>query len=179
MNPKKPNTPPRPDFTLMLESRQIRPILDERIVRHALAGPVTILDTGNCFNPLRLSRRIRWQTVQVPAVLGRIQVARAFTCFQVISLLEKIRQPVEPVYILRLLATFMDEIIPTHERTRLLAQVSTHIQRLNRTAALTVTIRSPLPQEEQLLRWIGNLQARADHIIVPQEPTPPSPIRLF
>jgi hypothetical protein len=179
MNTKKSTAPTRHAFALVLETPALRPVLDECIVEDALAGPVIILDAGNCFNPLRLSRCIRRQTVQVPAVLGRIQVARAFTCFQVISLLEKTYQPVEPVYILRLLATFTDEIIPIHERNRLLSQVSVHLRRLGRSAPLTISLRMPLPQEDALLRWTAGLQARADHVIALHKSTDPPTARLF
>lgn len=164
----------------MLGSRVLYPLLDERIVRHALSGPVTVLDAGNCFNPLRLARSIRRQTVEVTRILDRIQVARAFTCYQIIPLLEQAHQPRRPVYMLQLLDTFSDEIVPAQERLRLLLQVSTHIQRLRRATALTVTLRTPLPQEDQILiEWITRLKTSADHIIAPLLSTPTPPPQLF
>ncbi len=164
----------------MLGARALNPLLDDRIVQHALNGPLFVLDAGNCFNPLRLVRQIRRQTVGVPTVLGRIQVARAFTCFQIIPLLKQVHQPPGPVYILRLLTTFTDEVVPTFERTRLLSIIGTHIQHLRRTTTLTVTLRTPLPQEDlPLIDWILHLQGLADYIIAPSLSTPPPPAKLF
>jgi hypothetical protein len=180
MKPEKPTEPSQNSFTLMLETRVLYPLLDERIVRHALSGPVIVLDAGNCFNPLRLARSIRRQTVDVTRILDRIQVARAFTCFQVIPLLEQTCRPAGPVYVLRLLDTFTDEVVPAQERLRLLLQVSDHVQRLRRATALTVTLRTPLPQEDPILiEWITRLKTSADHIIAPLLSTPTPPAQLF
>jgi len=163
----------------MLGTRVLYPLLDERIVRHALSGPLVVLDAGNCFNPLRLARSIRRQTVEVTNILDRIQVARAFTCFQVLPLLEQISRPPGPVYILRLLDTFTDEVVPVQERLRTLSQVEAHIQRLCHATELTITLRTPLPQEELLLDWITRLRSRAGHIIAPLLSTPTPPAQLF
>lgn len=163
----------------MLGTRVLYSLLDDRIVRHALSGPVVVLDAGNCFNPLRLARSIRRQTVEVTRILDRIQVARAFTCFQVIPLLEQVHQPPGPVYILRLLDTFTDEVVSAQERLRTLSQVEAHIKRLCRLTDLTITLRTPLPQEDLLLNWITHLRSSAGHIIAPLLSTPIPPAQLF
>jgi hypothetical protein len=166
-------------LTLMLETRERREYFDECIIQQAMAGSVFILDAGNCFNPLRLTRRIRRQTTQIQTVLDHIQVARAFTCFQVISLLEATTDPDGPVFILRLLATYTDEMVPVYERLRLLKQVDGHIQRLRRTAPVVVTIRNALFQEDGLLEWVSQLQANADEVILPTLGIQPEPATLF
>ena len=177
----KTNTTPTAHcpLTLILETRERRESLDDRVIQQALAGPVFILDAGNCFNPLRLTRRIRRQTIQIQTVLDRIRVARAFTCFQVISLLEATTNPDGPVFILRLLATYTDEMAPVYERLRLLKQVDGHIQRLRRTAPVVVTIRSAQFQEDGLLEWVSQLQARADEVLLPTLEILPEPATLF
>lgn len=166
-------------LTLMLETRDRRESLDDRVIQQALAGAVFILDAGNCFNPLRLTRQIRRQTLQIQTVLDRIQVARAFTCFQVVSLLEATSNPAGPVFILRLLATYADEMVPVYERLRLLKQVDGHIQRLRRTAPVVVTIRNTHFQEDGLLEWVSQLQARASEVILPTLVIHPEPATLF
>lgn len=55
----------------------------------ALRGPVRVLDNGNSYNALYVARFIRQQTVRLDDALSRIAVARAFTCYQVITLLEE------------------------------------------------------------------------------------------
>jgi hypothetical protein len=166
-------------LTLILETREQRESLDEYMIEQALTGPIFVLDNGNCFNPLRLTRPIRRRTLQIQAVLDRIQVARAFTCFQVVSLLEATTNPIGPVFVLRLLATFTDEMVSAYERLRLLKQVAGHIERLRRTAPVVVTIRNVHFQSDILLEWVSRFQASADEIRFPQPEIPPEPARLF
>jgi hypothetical protein len=144
-----------------------------------MCNPVLILDAGNCFNPLRLTHNIRKQTLEVEETLARIQVARAFTCFQVVTLLEETRDPKGPVFILRLLTTFVDEMIPVYERLRLLKQVDRHIERLRGNAAVRVMIRNVHFQDEPLMVWFSDLQAQADEIIYPEARLQPEPPTLF
>ena len=53
----------------------------------ALHGAVRILDAGNQSNVYPIAQRLRRSTVDVNAALRRIQVQRAFTCYQVAALL--------------------------------------------------------------------------------------------
>ena len=166
-------------LTLIFESRPQRAALDEIIIREALCNPILVLDAGNCFNPLQLTQKIRKQTQEVIETLERIQVARAFTCFQVVTLLEETRDPKGPVFILRLLTTFVDEMIPVYERLRLLKQVDGHIERLRTSAAVRVMIRNSHFQDEPLTAWFSNLHARADAILYPEIDLQPEPATLF
>jgi hypothetical protein len=166
-------------LTLILETREQREILDETIIQQAMNGPVYILDAGNCFNPLRLTRSIRRRTLQIQAVLDRMQVARAFTCFQVVSLLDATIHPKGPVFILRLLATFNDEMIPTYERLRLLKQVDGHIERLQGAVPVVVTTRHTQFESDTLADWISELGGRADEVRTPRLGMRPEPARLF
>ena len=154
-------------LTLVYESGAQPASVDETIIRVAMSGPVMVMDAGNCFNPLRLVRHIRQQTIRIHQVLERIRVARAFTCFQVVALLEQTRDPQGPVFIFRPLATFRDEMAPANERLRLLREVDQHIARLQNTVAVTVMIKESHLQEEPLLDWLSTVQARADEIVYP------------
>ena len=110
-------------------SRKIALLIGERAEREtlldftavlALRGPVCILDAGNRFDPYRVTRAIRRQTVQLDQALGRIYVARAFTCYQVITLLQKTPATPMPHLVFDLLATFSDQAVSYAESTRLL-----------------------------------------------------------
>ena len=59
----------------------------ELAARLALAGPLQVLDGGNQFNVYPVARALRRQTADLAAALGRIQIARAFTCYQMSVLL--------------------------------------------------------------------------------------------
>jgi hypothetical protein len=166
-------------LTLVFESKSQRESLEGSIIQQAICGPVLILDAGNCFNPLRLTRQIRRRTYQIQPVLDRIQVARAFTCFQVVSLLEQTRDPKGPVFILRLLTSFADEMIPVYERLRLLKQVDMHIDRLRRATSVTVMIKNTHFQGDPLLEWLSQFQSRADEVVFPELGIHPLPATLF
>jgi hypothetical protein len=166
-------------FTLVLESKSRRESLDACILQGAMCGPVLVLDAGNCFNPLRLTRQIRRQTLQIKQTLDHIQVARAFTCYQVISLLAETQNPRGPVFILRLMTSFADEMISVYERLRLLKQVTEHIERLRKTAPVTVMLKDAHCQDELLLDWLSNLRAQADEILLPELLIPLQPAAMF
>ena len=86
----------------------------------ALRGSVTVLDGGNRFRPYEVARLLRQSTPEVHRYAGRIFIRRAFTCDQVLALLENTPALPQPYLILDLLGTFYDEHVPLRESTRLL-----------------------------------------------------------
>src|SRR4030065_337535 len=56
--------------------------------RLAQRAPLRVLDGGNCFNAYIVALALRQQTTDVTAALERIRVSRAFTCYQMVTLLE-------------------------------------------------------------------------------------------
>lgn len=131
----------------------------------ALRGSVRVLDGGNSYNALFVARYIRRQTVQLDAALNRIHVARAFTCYQVITLLEETAVSPHPTLILDLLSTFYDESVSVPEAYRLLKLVVGHLQRLRRLAPVVVSLRpSPVHQLDRA-GFIRPLEAVADLLL--------------
>jgi hypothetical protein len=141
---------------------------NDRILQHALETPVWILDAGNCFNPYLIVRQIRRETPQVKAILERIQVARAFTCFQVVSLLEQTHIGSGLIFILRLLTTFADEMIQMNDRIRLLKQVDAQIERLRQFVPLTITLNTTRFAGDPVMDWISRLREGANQILLPE-----------
>ncbi len=85
--------------------------------RLSLRGPVYLLDCGNRSDMYRVARTLRSLTDDPVAVLRNIRLSRAFTCYQVVALLEKINSGVPvPVLVLDLLSTFMAESVQVNER---------------------------------------------------------------
>lgn len=82
----------------------------------SLRGPLYLLDCGNRGNMYRVARTLRALTADPVAVMRNIRLSRAFTCYQVVALLEKTaRHPKAPVLVLDLLTTFMDESVHVEE----------------------------------------------------------------
>ena len=116
------------------------------IARLAAAGPLMVLDGGNCFNAYGVARDLRRRTPHVTDALKRISVARAFTCYQMAALLSETSNSALPILTLDLLATFADENVRLDERKRLLAGCVNQLRRLSATApaAISVSLRSVL-----------------------------------
>jgi len=114
----------------------------------ARRGTMRVLDGGNLFNAYLVARALRRQTVNIPAALERIFLARAFTCYQMEALLAASPAQPVPTLVLDLPATFYDESVRLPERQRLLARAVRHLRRLSSQAPVAVSAR-PAPAAAQ------------------------------
>jgi hypothetical protein len=154
--------------------RQMMTILTARL---ALAGHVRLLDAGNCFDGYGLARQLRQQTSSWQPALERVSVARAFTCYQVETLLTESMANFSPVLVLNLLDTFYDENVKLAERVRLLEVSLAEIRRLCRAAAVAVS--TSQPTRDQPAELIEMLAKAAGQVWSYEEPQPVEPLRLF
>jgi hypothetical protein len=141
----------------------------------ALRGPVSVLDGGNCFNAFRVARYVRSQTPHLDEALDRISIARAFTCYQVVSLFEQTPATEAPKLVLDLLSTFCDESVTVPESERLLCIVIDHLHRFKSLGPVMVSIRPP-PQPERS-GLVDLISSAADQIYardIPVEPVTPT-----
>ncbi len=113
--------------------------------RLAVGGPVRVLDCGNRFNVYPVARAIRSRTDGLQAALQRIRLARAFTCYQVLALLEEAPDEGVPTLVIDLLATFYDEDVKLPETQRLLRRCLQQLRRLSQAAPLIVSAQPPKP----------------------------------
>ena len=155
----------------------LRDALPPFIAHLAVSGPIRVLDGANSFRGYPVARAIRRETTNVQAALERIQIARAFTCYQVLTLLSETSTTGIPTVGLDLLDTFYDENVPQDERRRLLRQSLLHLQRLSQTApvALTASISTGNPADE----WLPVLQEAAVRVWRLETIPAPTPLRLF
>lgn len=154
--------------------RQMMTILTARL---AQTGRVRLLDAGNCFDGYGLARQLRQQTSYWQQALERVSVARAFTCYQVETLLSESASDSAPVLVLNLLDTFYDENVKLDERLRLLEVSLGELRRLCRAASVAVSANPPLPgQPGELLEMLA---VAAGQVWSFEEPQPVEPLRLF
>lgn len=106
----------------------------------ALCGPVTVLDGGNHFPAYRLLRLLSLRSPDPAAAARRVCVRRAFTCYQVLALLESLQALPQPCLLLDPLSTFYDEQISLAEVTRLLEGCLQQLERLCQAAPLLVVL---------------------------------------
>lgn len=143
----------------------------------AQRGPVHILDGGNSFDAFQVARHVRRQTPLLDQALDRIQVARAFTCYQVVTLFTQTPASNTPYLVLDMLATFYDESVSLAESERLLGIVIRHLARLSHFAPVLVSVRPPvMPERSGLVRILCRV---ADQVYSEAQPAALSRPTLF
>ena len=154
--------------------RQMMTLLTARL---ALTGRVRLVDAGNCFDGYGLARQLRQDTSFWQKALERVSVARAFTCYQVETLLTESVADAAPVLVLNLLDTFYDENVKLAERLRLLEISLSELRRLCRAASVAVSTCWPAPGQPPEL--LAMLESAAGQVFSFEEPQLVEPLRLF
>ncbi len=170
-------------WQLVVGPRSLNRTMLLAIARMGNAAPVRVLDGGNRFNAYIVARAVRGQ----PGVLNRITISRAFTCYQVLSLLEstpaiQVASGSEPprLVALDLLSTFYDESVQPGERKRLLRTCILHLERLAVNAG-AISVHPPAvesPAAAELLELLKACPAVETFFVQPELP-PPAPWTLF
>jgi hypothetical protein len=142
------------------------------IAQLALRGPVNVLDGGNRFQAYRVAQLLRRGTVDLSAAARRLSIQRAFTCYQMLALLQDTPALRQPYLILDLLASFYDEHVPLPEVHRLLEACSQQLERLCRIAPVVVTLAPTLVEGRAGL--VDQVCARADRLFTFEPPAPPA-----
>ena len=144
----------------------------------ALHGHVTVLDGGNRFQAYRVTQLLRQKTTQINSAAKNIFIRRAFTCYQMLALLEGTPSLQRPFIIMDLLATYYDERVSTNEARRLLGLCLREIDRLRQFAPVLLTLAPPLLPERSFL--IDLVCAQADQVLARDMPVAvPSQLSLF
>lgn len=108
--------------------------------RLSLRGPLYLLDCGNRSDMYRVARTLRTLTDDPVAVMRNIRLSRAFTCYQVVALLERVAEKsAAPVLVLDLLSTFMDESVQLRESKLLFDSALRHLQMVGQTVPVVVS----------------------------------------
>jgi len=116
-----------------------RQLMNALAARLALEGPLQVLDGGNSLDVYAIAHLARINGTRPEAVLQRITIARAFTCYQMARLLAGHCESHLPTLVFDLLTTFYDENIRLDERQRLLAQGLSALRRLSRQSPVAVS----------------------------------------
>ena len=138
------------------------------IAQLGLRGQVTVLDGGNRYKPYQVAMQLRRKTVDVSRAASRVFSRRAFTCYEMQTLLGSTVPQQGPYVILDLLHTFYDDHVQTPEACRLLDLCLEHIQRLVFTGPVVVTLAAPLLEERAFL--LERVCAQADEVLVRELP---------
>lgn len=131
-------------------------VLMELAARLALRGELRVVDGGNRFNAYTFSRSVahllaerrlvrEGEPIPLRAILEHVHASRAFTCYQMLTLLSELPAGSAPTLALDLLATFYDESVPALECQRLLEVCIGELKRLSYQAPVVVSARPAPP----------------------------------
>lgn len=133
----------------------------------ALRGSFYAIAGGEWIPTYALVRAIRRRTPDVHRVLGRVRLARPFTCYQVLDLLEDVRPESDPILILDLLHHFYNPDIQPNVRQRVLEHCCGHLQRLALSRAVIVLVQQL--HTEEYRRFFPLVAAAVDEILQTDE----------
>ncbi len=140
-----------------------------------LAGsgqPVYVVDGDNSFRSYRIARHARDLQLDLRLALAQVQVSRAFTCYQLAAIVERLRRRAAAaddsglncagILCLGLLGTLYDEDVAWPEAQRLLQEVIEHLKVLAARWPVIVTVRPPSARAHNRLGLIQVLMQQAD-----------------
>jgi hypothetical protein len=159
--------PRRNQLLLLIIPRAKTKAMLDLAAQLALQSPLRVLDGGNQFNVYSVVRTLRQRTLHLTAILKRIQVARAFTCYQMTALLSNSTTQPMPVLVLDLLETFYDENVTFPECRRLLKICTEHLKRLAQNTTVLVSAHPPRSVCAQRVALLDILRAAANTIWEP------------
>lgn len=170
-------------FYIVIGGRNAAGRLLDLAAQLAIRGPLLLLDCSNRANPLPLVRELRRLTHDPVRALANVRVARAFTCYQVVALLEQAGTfpTPQPVLIFDFLTSFYDESVSYAEGRRLLERCLRCMAHIRRSAPLLVSARPPLADFLERLAFVELLCRLSDRYWVeaPLQAEPPRQLSLF
>lgn len=131
-------------------------------------------NAGNGVNPGTASIDV---AIDPHAVLSRIHLSRAFTCFQLTELIENTPPGPDPLFVLDFLATFYDESVPLRDTERLLLTTISHFKRLAASGPVIVGAREPRSLVKDRWMLLDHLQIAADSAWLMRLPETMEPIQ--
>jgi len=157
-------TPLPPKCFLAIGAHALSERMLQLISALALRQNVTVLDCGNRSNMYTVARLIRPYTSDPVSVMRNIRLSRAFTCYQVLAMIQATaRHPMSgSLVLLDLLATFLDEDVKLKDSQRLLAHSLNLLTQLSHQVPVVISTR-PLPAiAENRNILLEELKARSD-----------------
>ncbi len=138
----------------------------------ALRQHVTVLDCGNRSNMYAVAKLIRPYTPDPVSVMNNIRLSRAFTCYQVLAMIQATaKYPLnEPLVLLDLLATFLDEDVELKDSQRLLTHSLNLLTQLSHQVPVVISTRQIPVIAENRIVLLEQLKASVD--ICWEEPLP-------
>ena len=129
----------------------------------AVRGSFHVIAGGEWIPTYAVVQFVRRKTTDVQQALNRVRLARPFTCYQVLDLLEDIRPEHDPILILDFLHHFYNPDIQPFVRRRVLEQCCKHLRRLALLRPLIVLVERMHTDEYQ--QFFPLVTASADEVL--------------
>jgi hypothetical protein len=129
----------------------------------ALRGSFYAIASGEWLPTYALAHTIRKHTTAIHQVLGRVRLARPFTCYQVLDLLTDIRPECDPVLVLDFLHHFHNPDVRLDVRKRVLEQCCRRLEHLSLSRIVLVFVQSL--DTEEYRSFIPILANTADDVV--------------
>jgi hypothetical protein len=135
-------------------------------------GKADVIDAAFLFNPYNLANHLAANGLNPQPFLERLNIQRAFTCYQVETLLASLSPSPNPLLVLGLLMPFEDEAVRLAERRRLLNNALAALHR--RKIVLIYECSFKVPSD-----LLNLLRHSADIVVEPPEAEQVEQLRLF
>lgn len=126
------------------------------------------LDGDNSFRSYQISRYARELGLNPRDALNNVQVARAFTCYQMADLINRLRHHASMysagIVCLGLLWMFYDEDVSVPDARRLLHSVIQDLKALSQRLSILITVRPPPQKTAGRIEFVNELMRQADWI---------------
>ncbi len=147
--------------------------ITELFAAMAMRGSFYAIAGGEWLPTYALVQSIRRRTTAVKEILGRVRLARPFTCYQVLDLLEAVRPERDPILVLDFLHHFYNVDIQPGVRKRVLEQCCRQLQRLALSRQLLVFVEQMQTAEYEsffpLVAAIADDILQADEVPDPED----------
>ncbi|NLE83235.1 MAG: hypothetical protein GX603_01815 [Chloroflexi bacterium] len=165
-------TPLPPRCFLAIGAHALSERMLQLISSLALRQHVTVLDCGNRSNMYAVAKLIRPYTSDPVSVMNNIRLSRAFTCYQVLAMIQATAKnpPREPLVLLDLLATFLDEDVELKDSQRLLTHSLSLLAEMSHFVPVMISTRQIPAIAENRSVLLEQLKASVD--ICWEEPLP-------
>jgi hypothetical protein len=131
----------------------------------AAQGGATVLDGGSQFNAYRVTRAVRLRTADIRPQLDTLRVARAFNCYQMLTLCQLAPRNGKPCLALDLLENFEGDDVELSERMRLLRICVQQLQQINRQGMVVVSLALPKTEIEEWQQLANVVRRAATHTL--------------
>lgn len=173
--------PPSRVVAVIARASVVHPLVIQSLATRILRSEsVGVLLGDNRFDLYELARLVQAHLGQRAPLLDRVEISRAFTCYQLhqrLLTLDPAQKNWRALYVLGLLDTFYDESVAVHEAARLLQaglKACRSLAARNLPVLMTISA-SPQPGREKFIAQVANM---ADvYVELQAPPGPPVPLQ--